>query len=231
MGRLSRQSGRCRAHHPARDPAMPIPAKTRPCRLGRPRPVDPGRPGRRARQARGAGDRRRGRDPGQRPRQFMALAGGKAAKLVVIPTASEAADRKEEEEGYLQPWRKYSAGVARACCTPARARRPTTRAFARPIAEATAVWFSGGDQVKLVAPYRGTAVEREMQGAAQTRRRHRRDVGRRGGDVGRDDRGGHTPRPTSAAASGSSRTRSSTSTSCGGAGSTACWACSPSGPT
>ncbi len=36
-------------------------------------------------------------------------------------------------------------------------------AFARPIAEATAVWFSGGDQVKLVAPYLGTNVERELR--------------------------------------------------------------------
>ena len=94
--------------------------------------------------------------------KFMALAGGKAAKVVVIPTASEAADRRAEEEGYLQPWRKY----APASLVPRnpRSREPADDPnFARPIAEATAVWFSGGDQVKLVAPYRGTAVEREMR--------------------------------------------------------------------
>jgi cyanophycinase len=94
--------------------------------------------------------------------RFMALAGGKAARLVVIPTASEAADRKAEEEGYLQPWRKY--GPASLVLLHTRSReKADDPAFARPIAEATAVWFSGGDQVKLVAPYRGTAVEREMR--------------------------------------------------------------------
>jgi cyanophycinase len=36
-------------------------------------------------------------------------------------------------------------------------------AFVKPIAEATAVWLGGGDQVLLVAAYRGTAVEREFQ--------------------------------------------------------------------
>jgi cyanophycinase len=94
--------------------------------------------------------------------KFMALAGGKAAKLVVIPTAGEAADRKAEEEGYLQPWRKY--GPASLVLLHTRSReKADDPAFARPIAEASAVWFSGGDQVKLAAPYRGTAVDREMK--------------------------------------------------------------------
>ena len=36
-------------------------------------------------------------------------------------------------------------------------------AFVKPITEATAVWLGGGDQVELVAAYRGTVVEREFQ--------------------------------------------------------------------
>ena len=40
--------------------------------------------------------------------KFMTLAGGKSARLVIIPTASQSADRKEEERGYLEPWQKYS---------------------------------------------------------------------------------------------------------------------------
>jgi cyanophycinase len=92
----------------------------------------------------------------------MALAGGKAARLVVIPTASNAADRKEEEEGYLEPWRKYSPASLTLLHTRSRAQADLA-SFVKPIAEATAVWFSGGDQVKLVAPYRGTAVEREFK--------------------------------------------------------------------
>ena len=100
--------------------------------------------------------------------RFMALAGGKAAKLVVIPTASESADKKEEEEGYLQPWRKYGPASLVLLHTRSRAKADDP-SFARPIAEAAAVGFSGGDQVKLVAPYRGTAVEREMRGAPESR--------------------------------------------------------------
>jgi cyanophycinase len=94
--------------------------------------------------------------------QFMALAGGKAARLVVIPTASNAADRKEDEEGYLEPWRKYAPASLALLHTRSRAQADLA-SFVKPIAEATAVWFSGGDQVKLVAPYRGTAVEREFK--------------------------------------------------------------------
>jgi cyanophycinase len=94
--------------------------------------------------------------------KFMALAGGKSARLVVIPTAGNAADRKEEEEGYLEPWRKYSPASLTLLHTRSRAQADLAL-FIKPIAEATAVWFSGGDQVMLVAPYRGTAVEREFK--------------------------------------------------------------------
>ena len=94
--------------------------------------------------------------------KFMALAGGKAARLVVIPTASSSADQKEEEEGYLEPWRKHSAASLTLLHTRSRTQADEP-AFVKPITEATAVWFSGGDQVELVAPYRGTAVEREFK--------------------------------------------------------------------
>jgi cyanophycinase len=94
--------------------------------------------------------------------RFMALAGGKSARLVVIPTASEAADRVEEEEGYMQPWRKYAPASLSLLHTRSREKADEPE-FARPIAVATAVWFGGGDQVKLVAAYRGTAVEREFK--------------------------------------------------------------------
>jgi cyanophycinase len=94
--------------------------------------------------------------------KFMALAGGKAAKLVIVPTASEYADKAEERDGYLDPWRKYSPVSLTFLHTRLR-EEADSEAFVRPIAEATAVWFGGGDQTKLVAPYRGTAVEREFK--------------------------------------------------------------------
>jgi cyanophycinase len=94
--------------------------------------------------------------------KFMALAGGKAAKLVIVPTASVSADDAREKEGYLGPWRKYSPASLTFLHTRSR-ETADSAAFVRPIADATAVWFDGGDQTKLVAPYRGTAVEREFK--------------------------------------------------------------------
>jgi cyanophycinase len=103
-----------------------------------------------------------GRIPDGLRDKFMTLAGGKSARLVIIPTASQSADRKEEEKGYLEAWLKYSP--ARLTLLHTRSRDKANDAeFIRPIAEATAVWLGGGDQVDLVAAYRGTAVEREFK--------------------------------------------------------------------
>ena len=94
--------------------------------------------------------------------RFMTLAGGKAARLVVIPTASASADVPAEEASYLEPWKRYEPTSLVLLHTRDRAKAddPT---FARAINEATAVWFSGGDQSKLTAAYRGTAVDRAMR--------------------------------------------------------------------
>jgi cyanophycinase len=94
--------------------------------------------------------------------RFMALAGGKAAKLVIIPTASSAADRREEENGYLEPWKRFSPESLALLHTRSRATADGP-VFGRPIAEATGVWLDGGDQTKLVAAYRGTRLERELK--------------------------------------------------------------------
>jgi len=94
--------------------------------------------------------------------RFMTLAGGKSARLVIIPTASQSADRKEEERGHLEPWLKYSP--ARLTLLHTRLRDKANDAeFVRPITEATAVWLGGGDQGDLGAADHGTAVEREFK--------------------------------------------------------------------
>ena len=103
-----------------------------------------------------------GRIPDTIRDRFMALAGGKAARLVIIPTASSAADKREEDEGYLEPWRKYGPEKLTLLHTRSRVTADDP-AFVKPITDATAVWFDGGDQVELMAPYRGTAVEREFK--------------------------------------------------------------------
>jgi cyanophycinase len=103
-----------------------------------------------------------GRIPDSVRDRFMDLAGGKATKLVIIPTASSSADREGEQEGYLQPWRRFSPASLTLLHTRSRAKADEA-AFVQPIARATAVWIDGGDQVNLIKSYRGTAVERELK--------------------------------------------------------------------
>ena len=95
--------------------------------------------------------------------RFVALAGGKgAAKIVVIPTASALADDKAEEAGYLTPWRKYDPASLIFLHTRSRD-RANEPDFAKAIDDATAVWFSGGDQSKLTAAYLDTETDKAIR--------------------------------------------------------------------
>jgi len=88
--------------------------------------------------------------------QFLKLAGGDKAKLVVIPTASASAGEKS-----LEPWKKYELAALTLLHTRDR-KQADDPAFVKPLTEATAVWFGGGDQNNLTAAYRGTLVEKEL---------------------------------------------------------------------
>ena len=94
--------------------------------------------------------------------EFVRLSGGaEKAKIVVIPTASIDADNPKEHESYLAEWRKLKPASIEILHT--RDRKMADDAeFARPIREATAVWFSGGDQNRLIDAFRGTLVEKEF---------------------------------------------------------------------
>jgi cyanophycinase len=93
--------------------------------------------------------------------RFLELAGGKKARLVIIPTASDKADRPELLKGWGH-WR--SQDVASVTFLHTRSRdRANDPAFVKPLTEATGVWISGGDQSRLAAAYHDTAVERELQ--------------------------------------------------------------------
>ncbi|QEH33095.1 Cyanophycinase [Aquisphaera giovannonii] len=94
---------------------------------------------------------------------FLERAGGKAARLVVIPTASEDADGPPAaREEFLEPWRK--AGVEAPTLLHTRSRDAANApGFSKPIEEATAVWVSGGDQSRVTDAYLGTAVERSLR--------------------------------------------------------------------
>jgi cyanophycinase len=91
---------------------------------------------------------------------FMKLAGGSNAKLVIIPTASESADKLDKDK-YLESWKKR--GPASVVVLHTRSKETANDAdFFKPLTDATGVWFGGGDQAKVMAAYKGTAVEAEL---------------------------------------------------------------------
>ncbi len=92
--------------------------------------------------------------------RFVELAGGRAARIAVIPTADARAD-DEDGERWLEPWRKCEVKSVALLHTRSR-ERANEHEFIEPLTEATAVWFSGGDQSRLEAAYVGTAVERAV---------------------------------------------------------------------
>lgn len=94
-------------------------------------------------------------------REFVRLAGGPKAVILVVPTASQLADDPAERDGFLRPWRDLKPVSAELLHTRDRA-AADSEAFAKPVAAATAVWFSGGDQRRLTDTYRGTRFHREL---------------------------------------------------------------------
>jgi cyanophycinase len=94
--------------------------------------------------------------------RFFKQAGGKTGKIVVIPTASVDADAKNAEEIFIEPWKKL--GPASVVLLHAKdAATAKAENFAKPLQEATAVWFSGGDQRRLTKAYLDTPVEAALK--------------------------------------------------------------------
>jgi cyanophycinase len=93
--------------------------------------------------------------------EFVALAGGREARLVVIPTASALADTGAPLEIFAE-WKPPAVASVARLHTRDRAVADDP-AFVRPLTEATGVWLSGGDQSLLTAAYRGTRVETELR--------------------------------------------------------------------
>ena len=91
---------------------------------------------------------------------FHKLAGGAKAKLVVIPTASASAD-KEATKANIDLWEKR--GFTNVTVLHTRDRDKANDAkFAQPLMDATAVWFGGGDQTKIMEAYAGTLAEKAL---------------------------------------------------------------------
>lgn len=103
-----------------------------------------------------------GRLPEQLPRRFIEFAGGEAAQIVVVTTASVYADT-DKMEPKLAFWRRQKLASLTILHTRSRATADEA-AFAKPLTEATGVWFVGGNQSWLTETYLGTATERELRG-------------------------------------------------------------------
>lgn len=92
--------------------------------------------------------------------RFLQLAHGKEGRLVVIPTASEKADRTGVSPS-LEYWKKQGLASVTQLHTMDR-KKANERSFVKPLTEATAAWLDGGDQTRLFDAYHKTAVETEL---------------------------------------------------------------------
>ena len=93
-------------------------------------------------------------------RRFLALAGGTDARFVVIPTAAE--DPVDPERARQQFSKQF--GVTHITVLHTRDRKVAdSDGFVTPLRAASAVWFSGGRQWRLVDAYLHTGTQREIE--------------------------------------------------------------------
>jgi len=88
-------------------------------------------------------------------RRFVEIAGGKASRIVVIPTADT---RDPLNAKKLEVWQEHQPESVEFLHVESR-ETITNAGFDRMLENATGVWFSGGKQSKLIDMYAGTLVE------------------------------------------------------------------------
>lgn len=102
-----------------------------------------------------------GRVPGAVRTEFLKLAGGEKARLVVIPTGSETVDDPDEQSQHRRLWEAYHPAKLDILHTRSR-EIANSEAFVAPLRSATAAWIGGGRQTLIAAAYSGTRVESEL---------------------------------------------------------------------
>lgn len=90
-------------------------------------------------------------------REFVELAGGSEARIIVFAMASVNGERGGAEKA--QQLKSFGADASDLWITHAQA---STDSVARLLDGATGIWFGGGDQNRLAAALRGTATERAI---------------------------------------------------------------------
>jgi cyanophycinase len=88
---------------------------------------------------------------------FVKLAGGPKARLVILPTAGEEADDKDQDK-LVDRWKKRGADSV-VLRSGEKANEPE---FLRSLADATGVWLGGGDPAELASAHRGIAELRKL---------------------------------------------------------------------
>jgi cyanophycinase len=97
--------------------------------------------------------------------EFVRLAAGEKARIVVIPTA-KAWSSREDMEGRFAHWREMSVSSVEFLDAQSRD-EANEDAFVKPLSEATGVWIAGGSQGRLADMYRGTKVEQALLGVLE----------------------------------------------------------------
>jgi cyanophycinase len=98
-------------------------------------------------------------------RRFVGLAGGPAAELIVIATAS--AEPAVLEAEYAALFTRLGAGRVRALRLDSRA-QANEPAVVKALATATGVFFTGGDQLRITTVLGGTLADSALQRLVQT---------------------------------------------------------------
>lgn len=93
--------------------------------------------------------------------KFIELAGGKSARLVIIPTASGDDTVDEDGQEVAEIWRSREPASVTIVHTRVRDEANSSE-FVEPIRHATGAWITGGKQSQIAAAYSGTLVEKEL---------------------------------------------------------------------
>lgn len=93
--------------------------------------------------------------------EVVRLAGGEKARVVLIPTAYGPTD-EEGVDQFRELWSRFGPASISILHTHERAVANDPE-FVRPLREATAVWFLGGVQSRLIDVYEGTLLHQEVR--------------------------------------------------------------------
>lgn len=97
--------------------------------------------------------------------RFVEMAGGREARLVVIPSFEPS---PVEAMNLAQSWKSRGVAAVFVLCAATRSQSNDLK-FIEPLCDATAVWITGGEQGRLTELYVDTEVERQLKALLERR--------------------------------------------------------------